>query len=95
MNIYHRLPLFIIANLTQMILCAITALLLLIASAITLSKYSDWRVHAASVLGLIAMGLFILETLYNFIQYRRGLSVQREERASQPKNVDKEQTPSY
>jgi len=94
MNVYHRLPLLIIANLTQMICCALAALLLLIGSAIPLSKYSDWRVHAASILGLIAMGLFILETLYHLIQHKRGAGPQREEQ-SKPVSGAEAQEPTY
>ena len=89
------MPLLIIANFTQMICCAVAALLLLIGSAIPFSQYSDWKVHAASVLGLIAMGLFILEAIYNLIQHKRGKGPQRQEESDKQNVKDTEQAPTY
>ena len=90
------MPLLLIANFTQMILCSLAALLLLICSAITLNKYKEWEVHAGSVLGLIAMGLFILEAIYNFIQHKRGQPKDADqERVGDKKTTDTEQPPSY
>ena len=94
-NLYHKLPILVIAHLTQMICCTLAAILLLIGSAIPFSKYTDWKVHAASVLGLIAMGLFFLEALYHLIQHKRGKGPQRQEQPKDQTVADTEQTPSY
>ncbi len=79
-----------------MILCAVAAIVFLICSAITLNKYGDNTVKAASVIGLIAMGLFILEAVYHFIQHRRGTSRQQTVvKETTTKETTVEQPPTY
>ena len=91
------MPLIIIANITHLILCTIAALAFLISSSITFSKFQDWRVHVGSVFGLIAMGLFILEAVYNFIQHKRGGNEQSTTKSKDPEASKpiEDQPPSY
>eukprot|EP00112_Aurelia_sp_Birch-Aquarium-sp1_P005213 Seg1590.1 transcript_id=Seg1590.1/GoldUCD/mRNA.D3Y31 product="hypothetical protein" protein_id=Seg1590.1/GoldUCD/D3Y31 len=97
LGIYHRMPLIIIAHITHFILCTIAALAFLISSSITFSKFTDWRVHVGSVFGLIAMGLFILEAVHNFIQHKRGANEQQATKSKDPEAPKpiEGQPPSY
>ena len=53
--------------------------------------------HVGSVFGLIAMGLFILEAVYNFIQHKRGGNEQPSTKSKDPEGSKpiEDQPPSY
>jgi len=70
-NLFHRLPTIMISNMVWTVMCAIGTLMMLISSSVVMSKFQHFdTVLAAGSFGIIAMFLFLFETVFYFIKWR-------------------------
>ena len=83
-HLIEKLPLVITQPMVFLVCCSLAVLTWLIAASIVVARDKhDATVQAGAAFGYMTMFLFFFEALYYFIQWRRGVTVRREDRTKE------------